>query len=126
MRTYKGQNPLERILSKSIINENGCIVFNGFLNEFGYGRLRANGKKVLVHRYVYEEINGKIPKDKLCCHSCDTPNCINPEHLFLGTHSDNIKDCIEKGRHKGVLNSPFKKVNKYHELRKTKVQWGRK
>lgn len=52
------------------------------------------------------------------CHTCDNPPCINPQHLFLGTDKDNVADCIAKGRHKGILNSPFVKGHEYYASRK--------
>lgn len=105
---------LEIIFKNSRPMPNGCIEWQGYKNKDGYGRRRAFGVKVLVHRLVYELINHKTINDDLCiCHSCDNPSCINPAHLFLGTHKDNIQDCIKKGRHKGHLNSPFKKGNQY-------------
>lgn len=52
----------------------------------------------LIHRKVYAFLNGKIPPNKLVCHSCDNRICINPSHLWLGTHEDNQNDKISKGR----------------------------
>ena len=61
----------------------------------GYGRI-LNGKQ--AHRIIYEALVGEIPKGMFVCHSCDTPPCINPEHLFLGTAKDNTADMLIKGR----------------------------
>lgn len=69
-----------------------------YTNPDGYGRLRVDGKKVLAHRASYEEFNGAITDGLLVCHSCDTPSCINPDHLFLGTDKDNFHDSLNKGR----------------------------
>lgn len=93
--------------------KNGCWEWQKYKNEWGYGRLRHNGKKVLAHRASYEVFKGDFDKNLLVCHSCDNPSCVNPDHLFLGTNKDNVDDCISKGRHKGHLNSPFKKGNDY-------------
>lgn len=117
-RTYKGMTPIDRIFSKSIRMSNGCIEYSGYLNECGYGRLRCNGKHHLVHKFIFESFKGSIPEGMLVCHSCDNRKCINIEHLFLGTHKDNIHDAINKGRHKGVFNSPFVKGNSFNKLRK--------
>ena len=58
----------------------------------------VNGKKRLAYRAVYEHLVGPIPDGKLACHKCDTPLCVNPDHIFIGTHADNIWDAKIKGR----------------------------
>jgi hypothetical protein len=55
-------------------------------------------------RRAYEQAYGPIPKGMCVCHTCDEPHCINPEHLWLGTHADNIQDAIRKGRHRSSEN----------------------
>lgn len=64
----------------------------------GYGKLSINNKTVGAHRIVWEMFRGPIPKGMFVCHHCDTPGCVNPYHMFLGTHTDNMKDCASKGR----------------------------
>lgn len=64
----------------------------------GYGRLKINKQSKWAHRASYEHYVGAIPNGQLVLHHCDTPACINPEHLFLGTQKDNIADCCRKGR----------------------------
>ena len=76
----------------------GCWLWGGVTNGVGYGRLKVGRKMLYAHRLQWERHNGAIPKAMLVCPKCDVPTCINPEHLFLGTFSDNIKDAVQKGR----------------------------
>lgn len=75
-----------------------CILFPGAPSGNGYGYVRRDGKKVLAHREAYREANGTIDPKLQVCHSCDTPLCINPAHLWQGTYGDNARDRAQKGR----------------------------
>jgi hypothetical protein len=63
-----------------------------------YGRMSLKGKNYRAHRLMYEFFYGVKPGKLLVLHTCDNPRCVKPSHLFLGTHSDNLQDCITKGR----------------------------
>lgn len=84
--------------------ESGCIEWTGATvksngyEHHRYGRHTSGGKKRLAHRVAYERANGPIPQGLEICHTCDNPLCCNPDHLFLGTHRDNMQDAIRKGR----------------------------
>ena len=67
-------------------------------NGSGYGFLWWEGRMQPVHRLSFAAFVGPIPKGLLCLHRCDTPACINPDHLFLGTQQDNMSDKVRKGR----------------------------
>ena len=79
-----------------------CWLWTGYKTNNGYGRFWFSGKPTLVHRFSYELHYGEIPADKVICHSCDVRNCIRPEHLFCGTHQDNVNDRDKKGRQKSI------------------------
>lgn len=63
-----------------------------------YGQLRIDGKNWLAHRASWMIHFGEIPEGMMVCHKCDTPRCVNPNHLFLGTTKDNINDALNKNR----------------------------
>jgi hypothetical protein len=77
---------------------NGCILWTGRLSEDGYGRFDSNGKQHLAHRTSYELFVGAIPKGMHVLHRCDTPACIRPTCLFIGTQADNVADMMAKNR----------------------------
>lgn len=90
----------QRFLSKIKKHENGCWLWGASLDKDGYGWFSViSTKHSRAHRVSWEIFTGeKIPAGKLCLHKCDNPSCVNPEHLFLGTQKENIKDMFSKGR----------------------------
>jgi hypothetical protein len=80
---------------------NECIEWGGARNPAGYGRVAHKGKNALAHRVAYCAANGiEIERIRglMVLHSCDNPGCVNPSHLRLGTHRDNMKDKVKRGR----------------------------
>lgn len=90
----------ERLALHSEACASGCLLWTAKINADGYGRLKWNGRHRAAHRLAYEIAYGPIPKGLAVCHRCDVRNCIEPEHLFVGTHTDNMRDMMAKGRHK--------------------------
>jgi hypothetical protein len=76
----------------------GCWLWQGSVDRKGYGRIHMFGKRYFTHRLSYILTKGEIPEGLFVCHKCDTPNCCNPNHLFLGTPCDNVYDAILKNR----------------------------
>lgn len=77
----------------------GCWLWWGARNEHGYGRTEWQGRSMLSHRLAFELTHGREPVG-LVLHRCDVPACVNPAHLVEGTQTDNMRDCIAKGRFK--------------------------
>lgn len=86
------------IEANSIKLENGCWMWNKKRGSDGYGRLSIKGVWTLAHRYSWEIHNQSSASGMFVIHSCDNPACVNPDHLRLGTASDNMQDCIKRGR----------------------------
>ena len=75
-----------------------CWLWTGATSPKGYGRFWAGGVTRRSHRVAWKITNGDIPDGLLVLHKCDTPRCVRPDHLFLGTYADNNIDCRDKGR----------------------------
>lgn len=78
----------------------GCLLWWGGCHDAGYGRVQFEKRVQPAHRVAWKLTRGDIPQGLVVCHRCDTPACVNPQHLFLGTHRDNAQDKVRKGRHR--------------------------
>ena len=85
---------------RSRLTETGCWEWIGARTTAGYGEINRKRRVRYVHRIAWELHHGPIPAGKWVLHRCDNPPCWNPDHLFLGTHRDNVADKMLKGRHR--------------------------
>jgi hypothetical protein len=97
---------LNRYVTPKIFRDlpSGCWLWQGRRNHQGYGlwREHASGKNWVVHRLIWELFNDQpVPDGLQVCHTCDNPPCCNPEHLWIGTATDNAQDKVAKGRWRG-------------------------
>ena len=92
---------MERFNEKYVVNgETGCWEWTAYRNPNGYGRfyISSTNRNMTIHRFAYEVFKGPILPGQYVLHQCDNPICCNPDHLFLGTHQDNMQDMVNKGR----------------------------
>lgn len=89
--------PPEEFFWSKIKKTDTCWIWQGRVDRNGYGKFHV-GSIFLAHRYSYQLHNGPLAPGMFVCHKCDNPPCCNPDHLFLGTAADNIKDAAAKGR----------------------------
>ena len=115
-KEYDTENHMQGWCSKSckikskieIDKKTGCWDWKGASNN-RYGKMRWEKKWISSHRVSYTEFVGEIPDGKVVCHKCDNKKCCNPEHLWVGTQKENVRDAIEKGRHHVRDKNPFVK-----------------
>lgn len=95
MLTKKEKSFKEKFEEKYKVNPTTkCWIWTGATTAFGHGIF----SRTTAHRIAWELYNNNIPKGLCVLHRCDVPSCVNPEHLFLGTHADNMQDKVNKGR----------------------------
>lgn len=97
------RNPIDRFMEKVFIltYDKGCWIWTGYIaDKMPYGMIGSGGTGPVVgaHRFSWTLFRGVIPPGMCVLHSCDNPKCVNPDHLFLGTKTDNNRDRDRKGR----------------------------
>lgn len=103
--------------------DGGCLLWQGAVGQKGYGRIQFMGKPRQANRLAYEIFIGSIPVGLWVLHRCDTPRCVNPSHLFLGTCQDNNRDKSDKGRQSRGEGRPLAKLSdaKVREIRSSQL-----
>lgn len=98
------KDPYTRMMAKTRRVSSGCVEWQGSLTSGGYGSINIKDKKIAVHRLSYQHHKGKIPAKDVVRHICNNKICVNPEHLIIGTHSDNMRDIVQSNTHnKGYI-----------------------
>ena len=117
----KREKLLQKMSKKWDLSElTGCHVWHTPLPG-AYGRMRVGGGgRMYAHRLSYLLHKGAIPEDMNVLHQCDNPQCVNPEHLFLGTQRENVEDCMRKGR-----KPPFERKLNWYDVVAIREAWER-
>jgi hypothetical protein len=113
---YSDENVRKKIMESIEIASNGCWEWQKKLNPYGYAQTKYKGLTQPAHRISYRVFKGEIEKNVCICHTCDNRKCVNPDHLWIGTHKQNAQDRAEKNR-----SNHYKKkmsINEVLEIRK--------
>lgn len=90
---------MERFWEK-VDRSGSCWIWKRGLSKSGYGKFWLNKLNMRAHRAAWVITHGEVPSGMMVCHRCDTPACVRPEHLFLGTAQDNVNDMVSKRRNR--------------------------
>lgn len=122
----KGRTPTQRFMASVGFGSTDCWYWLGYLDALGYGRSAVVEGESKAHRAAYRIFKGEISTGLEVMHSCDARSCVNPEHLSLGTHTENVADMVRKARQRtgdvageknGMAKLTREKVAKIRELK---------
>ena len=101
------------------VTESGCWLWTGYTNVQGYGHFQAEMGRTSAHRYSLEKRLGRaLSPGRIACHKCDTPACVNPDHLYEGTYKSNAQDTRDRGRRaKNVSAENYRRGERHHSAR---------
>lgn len=90
--------PAKERFERNIRITPGCWLWTASIKQRGYGSFSIGYQNILAHRFSYEIYCGPIPPNMMVLHSCDNPRCVNPDHLRVGTHAENMQDMVDRER----------------------------
>lgn len=108
------------IIDRSSLNKNGCLEWTGSLEKNGYARFFHKNIRWHAHRAAFVCEYGSIPAFTMICHTCDNRKCVNHEHIYAGSHTDNVRDMVQRDRlsrgqkHSLTMKGKIKKGNDCH------------
>ena len=111
MRHDLSSSIIDRFNKYHIKQDDGCWQWTGSIHHAGYGQIRYKKRIVRVNRLSYELFIGPIPDGLIVRHKCDNPLCVNPDHLELGTHVDNMNDMVMRSRSLKGSKHPMHKLS---------------
>lgn len=91
--------PLPEAFNARFVRTEGCWEWQGTIDGYGYGVLDHAGRRYRAHVLALEFDGRPVPTGMHGCHHCDNPGCVRPDHLYVGTPADNIRDQLDRGRH---------------------------
>lgn len=97
-RSIPSREESVRLFWARVEKTGGCWLFRHNIRTDGYGEMRFGGERAKSHRLAWVLAHGAIPAGMHVLHRCDVRACVRPEHLFLGSHAENMRDCTTKGR----------------------------
>lgn len=104
----------KRWLAQIHYDDNGCWLWQGCVTDAGYPSITINNKGWTGNRLSWALHYGH-PGKFFVCHKCDVPSCVNPDHLYLGTHTDNMQDRLKRGRHPNAIKTHCKYGHAFSE-----------